>query len=122
MAEGQLVLSAEEAKLFANVLDGIGDVTAGGLDELNLGRLFRLMVKLDKRGGELGGFGPLWNLPYWMRQILHRTFAPDQQPPAKKPAPKAAGSSSPKTAGPSPKPKRLLPKGAGVSPAGGEDD
>ncbi len=113
MAEGSVTLSAEEAKVLCNVFGEEIDDLARGLDEQEQRALLRVVLKLaalDRQGDP--GWMILGNTPQWIQKILRKTFTPPPAP-AKKAAPKAAGRSPRKTAGPSRKPTRVLPKGAG---------
>lgn len=100
MKDERIYLTAREAQVVEDALDEYLTEDQSGGSEEDRQIAFRLLVKLDKRGGPHIGAGMLVDLPYWIRQILHRTFAPDQAP-AKKAAPKAphAGAGAASAAG-----------------------
>lgn len=110
MEKAETVFQEDDLKTMSAVLSAsVMGFTVEDMDMDKRQRLFRLMVRLDKRAGKHEGFGPFETLPYWMRQILHRTFAPVVVPKPKvrpKPVPKAVRQLRQAAAKPKPMPDR----------------
>lgn len=122
MAEWQVVLSREEARMVDEIVGQDLESIAQGLNPEERQRRFRFLVKLDKALGKDDRHGgPFYELPPWIREILHRTFAPPQVAPKKKPAP-AKPTPPAQVKSTAAKPKRALPKSAGLVIKAGTED
>jgi len=100
MASAETVsLSREEVRQIADLLQEVEVDKIPGMRPEDKQRYFRLLVKLDKALGKDGRWwGPLAEVPDWIREILHRTFTPQPAKPrakAKVPAPAAAAGKRP---------------------------